>query len=207
MTASAMTYDSLIADVLSYAERNDEPFVNQVPRFLMMAENRIASEMKPLGFLRTVQGELTSNILTKPARWRSTRSFCLLNGATRQYLMERGYEFCRRFAPDPSVLGTPRYYAEYDYEHWFVAPTPDMRYVFELQYYERPEPLSESNQTNWTTQYAPQLLLYATMLEAMPFLKIPERIPEFQALYDRALQMIVKEDANRVIDATAVRRP
>jgi hypothetical protein len=40
-------------------------------------------------------------------------------------------------------------------------------------------------------------------MEAMPFLKTSERIPEFQGLYDRALQAITKEDASRIVDATA----
>jgi len=80
-----------------------------------------------------------------------------------------------------------------------------LSYSFELQYYERPEPLSESNQTNWTTQYAPQLLLYGALMEAMPFLKTSERIAEFQALYDRALAAVTKESQDLAIDATAMR--
>jgi hypothetical protein len=97
------------------------------------------------------------------------------------------------------MTGVPRYFADYDYEHFFIAPTPDIAYPFELSYYERPTPLSPSMQTNWTTQYAPQLLLYASLLEAMPFLKTGERMAEFQALYDRALQGVMKEDQERVL--------
>lgn len=204
--SEAMTYSSLISDVASYAERNDPPFIAQVPRFVALAENRIASESKPLGFLRVVNGQLDGNILVKPTRWRKTRSFSVINGATRTYLFNRSYEFCRSYSPNPATTGTPYYYADYDYEHFFIAPTPDLQYYFELQYYERPEPLDEVNQTNWTTQYAPQLLLYATLIEAMPFLKTSERIPEFQQLYDRALLMIAKEDGERVTDSAAVRK-
>ena len=202
---TAMTYNSLVQDLQDYCERSDEPFENQIPRFIMLAENRIASESKPLGFLRVMGGTLNGNVLVKPVRWRKTRSFSLLIGAERKYLYERGYEFCRSYWPDSSKVDVPYYYADYDYEHFFIAPTPDLQYAFELQYYERPEPLSTVNQTNWTTQYAPQLLTYATLMEAMPFLKTSERIPEFQALYDRALAAIVKEDQSRSIDAAAFR--
>ena len=202
---AAMTYDSLIQDVQDYCERTDSPFINQIPRFLMMAENRIASEAKPFGFMRTVSGTLNGNTLAKPVRWRKTKSFSLLIGATRKYLFERGYEYLRSYWPDASLLDVPYYYADYDFEHFYVAPTPNLQYAFELQYYERPEPLSEANQTNWTTQYAPQLLLYATLLEAMPFLKTSERIPEFQSLYTQALSAIIKEDGERVSDAALTR--
>jgi hypothetical protein len=204
MTA-AMTYDSLIQDVLTYAEREDTPFVDQIPRLIAMAENRIASEAKPLGLLRVTQGTLSGSVLAKPARWRKTRSFSLIVGAQKRYLYERGYEYCRTYWPNAILQDVPLYYADYDYEHFYIAPTPDLPYMFELAYYERPQPLSSTNQTNWTTQYAPQLLLYATLLEAMPFLKTSERIPEFQGLYDRALGAISKEDTERLIDAAAVR--
>ena len=202
---AAMTYDSLVSDITTYCERSDNPFIDQVPRFIMMAENRIACESKPLGFLKTVSGNLSGNTLVKPARWRKSKSFCIVNGVNRTYLYERGYEYCRSYWPDQSKVDVPTYYADYDYEHFFIAPTPDLAYFFELQYYERPMPLSEVNQTNWTTQYAPQLLLYASLLEAMPFLKTTERIQEFQALYDRSLVMITKEDSERRSDSSEVR--
>lgn len=202
---TAMTYDSLVSDISNYAERDDAPFIDQIPRFISLAENRIASESKPLGFVRTVTGNINNNILAKPVRWRRTKNFCLIVGADRKYLYNRSYEFLRKYWPDVTQQDEPYYYADYDYEHFFVVPTPDMAYQFELQYYELPEPLSAVNQTNWTTQYAPQLILFASLLEAMPFLKLPERIPEFQALYDRALAAVTKEDQLRAIDSAAIR--
>lgn len=202
---TAMTYDSLVQDLQDYCERSDDPFINQIPRFIQLAENRIASETKPLGFVRAVTGTLSGNILTKPIRWRKTKNMCLIVGADRKYLYNRGYEFLRKYWPDQSKTDVPYYYADYDYEHMFIVPTPALQYQFEMQYYELPEPLSAINQTNWTTQYAPQLLLYATLMEAMPFLKTSERIPEFQGLYDRALSAVTKEDQLRALDAAAVR--
>lgn len=202
---SAMTYSSLVEDIQSYCERSDEPFISQIPRFILLAENRIASENKPLGFVRTVNGVLSGNTLEKPIRWRATKNFLLDVNGSRSYLFYRGYEYLRNYWPDPVKVDIPVFYSDYDYEHFYIAPTPDLQYNFELQYYELPQPLSDENQTNWTTQYAPQLLLYASLMEAMPFLKISERIPEFQNLYDRALQSIMKEDQDRMVDAAATR--
>ena len=202
---TAMTYSSLSQDLQDYCERTDDPFITQIPRFIQLAENRIASESKPLGFVRTVTGQLSGNVLKKPIRWRRTKNIALLVGAERKYLCNRGYEYLRSYWPDPVKVDVPYYYADYDYEHIFIAPTPDLQYQFEMQYYELPEQLSTVNQTNWTTQYAPQLLLYATLMEAMPFLKTSERIPEFQGLYDRALAAVTKEDQLRAVDAAAIR--
>jgi hypothetical protein len=200
-----MTYSSLVRDIQTYCERNDEPFLSMIPTFIMLAENRIASENKPLGFLRAVKGRFEGPILEKPVRWRKTRSFSLLVNGKVEYLYERGYDYCRTYAPDPNQVAIPKIYSDYDYEHWFIAPAPISGIEFEIQYYERPEPLSEKQQTSWTTQYAPQCLLYASLMEAMPFLKTSERIPEFQGLYDRAMGAIVKEDQERLQDAANTR--
>jgi hypothetical protein len=196
--AESLTYASLLTDVQTYAERSDDPFITQIPRFVMMAENRLASEVRGLGLQKYVTGVLNGNSMAKPERWRETISFNVTVASQRVFLQERTYDYCRAFCPDPSVTGTPRYYADYQYEHFLVVPTPTSNYTFELAYYERPEPLSDTNQSNWITQYAPQLLLYATLLEAQPFLKRPERIAEFQALYDRALQGIAQESTRRI---------
>ena len=199
---SAMTYDSLKADIAIYAERNDEPFVTQIPNFISLAENRLAQEVKPLGFVRVVTGNINGNTLNKPIRWRRTKNFMITVMGERKFLFERSYEYCRTYAPD-ATAGVPRYYADYDFEHFFIAPFPNAVYPFELSYYERPNPLSDSVQTSWTTQYAPQLLLYASLLEAQPFLKTSERIPEFQGLFDRALNALVQEDQSRALDASS----
>ena len=205
MTAAAMTYDSLLADIQTYSERRDEPFVSQLPRFVMMAENRIATECRGLGFKRFVSGILGSSVVEKPARWRETLSINVTVGTERQTLRERGYEYCREFAPDASVVGVPRYYADYGFEHWLIVPTPDQNYVCEISFHERPEPLSSTNQTSWTTQYAPQLLLYATLLEAAPFLKRPDLLQQWQGMYEAAKNALAGESGRRMQDNNATR--
>ena len=203
--AEALTYDSLVSDIQLYAERSDEPFVTQIPRFIMLAENRLASEAKGLGFLRVSSFTLSAALTDKPARWRETKQLMITNSAGVKALYSRGYAYCRTYWPDQALLAEPKFYADYDYEHFLVVPTPDQSYTAEISYYEKPTPLSSTDKTNWTTQYAPQLLLYACLLEAQPFLKLPERIAEFQTLYDRALQALKGEDVSRISDAASNR--
>jgi hypothetical protein len=81
-----------------------------------------------------------------------------------------------------------------------VAPTPAAAYSFQVLYYERNQPLDSSNQSNWFTQYAPQALLYGSLLQAMPFLKNDERIPVWQAMYDKSIALLKEEDLTRVGD-------
>jgi hypothetical protein len=101
----------------------------------------------------------------------------------------------------------PLYYADYDYQHWIFAPTPNAKDLpFEALYWQLPPLLDDANQTNWLTEYAPNLLLYAALLESAPFLKDDGRINTWQGLYDRALQALNGEDIRKIVDRQLVRQ-
>jgi hypothetical protein len=207
--AAAMTYDSLVDDIQAYCERNDAGFVAQIPRLIMLAETRIAAEVKGLGLLRAVTDDLVASQqdLAKPARWRETVSLqtsTAVGGDVRNMLLLRTYEFCRTFWPDPTQTDLPVYYADWDYQHWLLAPTPDLAYSYELVYHERPEPLDDTHQTNWTTEYAPQLLLYACLLEAQPFLKNTERAAVWMQAYAGQATAISAENRQRMVDRSTL---
>lgn len=205
-TAAVMTYDSLVADISSYLERTDQATLEKIPTFIMLAEQVIAAEIKFLGNLTPMTSTLVANqaVIDKPARWHKTVSMNVTVAGVRQPVFLRKYEYLREYWPDPTDTGAPRYYADYDYTHWLIAPTPDVAYNFEVLYYERIQPLDSSNQTNWFTIYAPQALLYGSLLQAMPFLKNDERIPMWQAQYDKIMQVLKAEDIQRMGDRQAV---
>ena len=199
--AESMTYNSLVSDVQIYAERDDAKFVDQIPRFLLLAENRIAAEVHGLGYRRVVTShfEAGNPIIEKPVRWRETVEFSYTNEKNeRVYLYQRKHNYLRMYWPNQTLRDEPLFYSDYDYEHYFIAPTPIVAREFELHYHERPSPLDESNQTNWTTRYAPQLLLYACLLEAQSFLIRPERTQEFLNFYQMAAAAVAKENMMRL---------
>ena len=204
-TAAVMTYDSLVSDISSYLERTDEATLAKIPTFIMLAEQVIASEIKFLGNLTPMQSTMTADqpIIDKPARWHKTVSMNVTVNGVKTPVLLRKYEYLREYWPNPTETDVPQYYADYDYTHWLVAPTPAQNYVFEVLYYERIQPLDSSNQTNWFTIYAPQALLYGTLLQAMPFLKNDERIPMWQQQYDAIMQTLKQEDLQRIGDRQA----
>lgn len=210
------TFTTLKDDLRRYLERGStlaaDPVVfEQLPRLINLAERRIARELKVQGFLNVVTGTLTTgqSVYDKPDRWRDTVSINIGTGAgfaTRQPLFTRGYEYVRAYWPNEAERDQPLFYADYDYSHWLIAPTPDADYPFEILYYELLPPLDEQQQTNWLTDYAPELLLYGSLLEAAPFLKNDERMPVWQQMYDRAASMLNGEDLAKVLDRSAVRK-
>ena len=205
-TASVMTYDSLVENIQSYLERNDTSTLDKIPLFIMLAEQVIASQIKFLGNLTVNTSTMTAsaNVIDKPARWHKTVSMNITVAGERQPVFNRRYEYLREYWPNPATTDVPKYYCDYDYTHWMVAPTPAAAYDFEVLYYERVQPLDSSNQTNWFTIYAPQAMLYGSLLQAMPFLKNDERIPMWQGQYKLIMDTLMAEDKLRLADRQAI---
>ena len=204
--AVSMTYNSLFDDISTYLERTDTATLNKIPTFIMLAEQVLASEIKFLGNLTVNESAMVAGnpVIMKPARWRKTVSMNITTGSERRPVFLRTYEFLRQYWPDESLEDLPKYYADYDYSHWLVAPTPDEAYAFEVMYYEEVQPLDATNQTNWFTLYAPQAMLYGSLLQAMPYLKNDERIPMWQAQYDKIVAQLKTENIQRLGDRQAV---
>lgn len=208
----AMTYTSLLSDVQNYLQRQDALVIAQIPRFIMLAQQRIPREMKLLGFREEVTGIFdgtaqTTGIMQKPSDWRKTIAFFVGTGSTNNVhtpVFERPYEYLRTTYPDPTVTGIPRFYADADFDHWLIVPTPSSAFPFKIPYYQLPAMLDNTVQTNWLTDNAPDVLLYACLLEAIPFLKTDERIPVWQGLYANAKAALQAQDLEGRYDTQAV---
>ncbi len=201
----SLTYSTLITQVLNFCERSDTTFVNSIPEFIARAQDRINTDLGTLILEIYVTGafEPGNAVIPKPARWRRTITFNFGNGVTddfRNNLKLRRYEYLLSYWPDRTETGTPIYYADYGPEHFLIAPTPDLAYPFELGYMETPSTLSLANQTNWMTNYAPSLLFYATLTEAIPYLKNDGRVQLIESKYQSFLQPMIKQDRLRLVD-------
>jgi hypothetical protein len=209
-----MTYTGLLSDLRRYLERgnlSDPTVYDQLPTLVNLAERRLARELKIQGTVTVlastfVQGEPR---IAKPDRWRETVSMRVGTGASNDTLSEiypRAYEYIRMFWPDQTNEGVPRFYADYDFDNWIVAPTPDDAYPYEVLCYELPPLLDETTQTNWYTEKAPDALLYASLLEATPFLKDDARIKTWEGFLNRAISVLNGEDIRMISDRSIVRR-
>jgi hypothetical protein len=201
-----MTYDSLTYYVLQYLERSDQATINAIPTFITLAEFEIAQEIKTLGQLQVAESTMTigNPTIAKPARWRKTVSLNITDSTgNRTPVLLRKYEYLTNYWPNNTSTAMPLFYSDTDWDHWYVAPTPDKAYTFEVLYYERIAPLSSTNQTNWLTQNAPTAMLFGTLLQAMPFLKNDQR-QIFQQKYLEAIKSLKDEDISRIPDRQAI---
>ena len=195
--AYVMTYDNLVSDVIKYMERNDQSFVDQIPSLIGLSEQALAAELKTLLQLNVVETTLLAGqyILQKPARWRKTISF-KSNG---QPLYERTQDILAQYTAESSN-GVPLYYGSYDYQNWMIAPAPAVDTPIEIIYYSLVSPLSSDNQQNLFTQYAPQALLFGTLLQAQGYLKNQDKLNVWKQYYTDAINAIKGEDKARSFD-------
>jgi len=204
-TAYVQTYDNLVLDVQQYMERNDADFVAMIPTLIGLAESAIAAELKTLLQLVVVETTLLASnpVLIKPTRWRKTISM-KINGAP---VVMRSQDYIAQYNSE-STLGQPKFYAEYDYNNWNFAPSPDVNYPVEIIYYSLVQPLDSTNQTNLFTQIAPQAMLFGTLLQAQGYLKALDKLPVWKSYYTDCLSALKKEDNSRRIDRnTTIQEP
>lgn len=211
----AMTFTSLQKDLRRYLERGyveDVEVYEQIPTLINLAERDIVTRLKLLGMLDVVTGNMTAGIgvIQKPDRWRQTASINFGVGTPpeqeRTQLFPRSYEFCSMYWPNRVLTDTPLYYADYDYQHWLIVPTPALAYPFEVNYWQQPPMLDDANQTNWLTEYAPNLLLSSSLNQCLPFLKDTPWSQAWAARYEADLNSANAQDLQRIIDRTSARR-
>lgn len=203
--AYQQTYNNLIADVITYMERDDADFVAQIPSLIGLAEAAIAAELKSYLQLTVVETTLLEEqvILQKPARWRKTVSM-KSNGKP---ILLRSQDYIAQYQSE-SDNGQPVYYADYDYNNWAIAPTPDQDYPIEITYYSLIQPLDTTNQQNLFTRECPQAMLFGTLLQAQGYLKALDKLPVWKQYYLDSLNALKTEDNSRRVDRnTTIQEP
>lgn len=211
----ALTYTSLVTDLQNYLQREDPLVQSMIPTFIMFAQQRIPREMKILGFREEVTGFFDGNcintgIMSKPSDWRKTIAFYVgtgVNNASHTSVYERTYEYIRTVYPiiqTGSIPSVPRFYGDADYNHWLIGPAPDEAYPFKIPYYGTLTFLDETTSTNWLTINAPDMLLYACLMEAIPFVKADERIAIWQSMYAQAKQAFQEMELEGLYDTQQI---
>lgn len=211
----AMTFDSLQDDLRRYLERGyvaDTEVYEQLPTLINLAERDIANQLKILGMLTPLTSVMAIGVpvYPKPDRWRATASINFGIGTVplmeRRDLFPRAYEFCRAYWPNSQLTDVPKYYADYGYNNWLIVPTPVAAYPFEVNVWQQPPLLDAANQTNWLTDFAPNLLTSAALNQCLPFLKDGSWTKEWADRYTKDLAITNGQDLQRIIDRTSARR-
>ena len=188
---SFATYSDLQTSIAGYLARSD--LTSQIPDFITFAENRLRRELRIRQMLKsvttpTVSGDSTVEL---PADFLEIRDFVALTNP----ITPLSYSSPSTLSNDPraSQVGVPRSYTILANE-FLLAPIPDGIYTLRLLYYAAPAYLSSTNTSNVFLNVAPDALLYASLLEAEPYLMNDARINTWGSMYDRSISTLTKSD-------------
>lgn len=202
----ALTFNSLVSLITTYIDRQDRETIDKIPTFISLAEQAIVRKVKTIGLTIYANGTFTPglSVYQKPANWRRNISFNYGSGdgfTSRLPIELRTYEYLNSYWPDRDLRAAPEFYSEYGYTAILVSPTPDKAYPYEWATYQIPAPLSQANQTNWITDFAPDVLLYGSLVQASLFSKNYEVVAEsWNKQYMDAINDLNTENSMRVND-------
>ena len=170
----SFTLTTLKQSVQDWTENDETTFVNELDFFIKNAEERIFKTVDLDYFRKNVEGTATTGnkFLQKPSDYMATFSLSVISSGSNIFLLQKDVNFVQEYEPDPTVTGTPKYYAQFDVNNFILAPTPNADFAVELHYYYRPTSLTtDPNGTTWISTNAPDALLYGTLVEAYTFMK------------------------------------
>ena len=170
----AFTFTTLKTAIQDYTDNTETTFVNQLPRFILNAEERILKECQLDDFRKNVSGTVTQSVkfLTKPTDFLAPFSLSVVNSSNNEFLLYKHVTFIQDYTPDPATTGVPKYYGDWDENSFIMAPTPDGNYAAELHYFYRPQSITASDDgTSWLGTNAELCLLYGSLVEAYTFMK------------------------------------
>ena len=202
------TFVELQTQIRDYTEATTDVLTDVIVNdFIEHAEDRIFREVD-LDVFRSYQtASLTVGNpfvavpginITQDAFTRSVQIYTAGGTPTREYLIQKDVTFMNEYWPNRDSTGKPKYYANWDQDRLYLAPTPNSAYKIELALNKQPTGLSASNTTTWVSTNAPKVLLYACLVEAYRFLKGPDNMLQYyEQGYQQALQGLQFEQQGR----------
>ena len=201
------TYSELVTQIRDYTETDSNVLTDIIVNdFIEHAEKRIFRDVD-LDIYRSYQyATLTQGVpfVSLPGanlgQLAFIRSAMIYDPAdpVRYYLYQKDITFMNEYWPNRDTTAQSKYYAMWDQDTIYLAPTPNTAYNIELALNKQEDGLSSSNTSNWVSTNAPKVLLYASLSEAFKFLKGPDNMLQYyEQGYQQALQGLQLEQQGR----------
>jgi hypothetical protein len=188
---SLTNYSELRSTIASYLGRTD--LNSQIPAFISLAELRLARQLRIRQMLKTVTTATVpgDKTLGLPSDFIGIRDI-YLDTTPKTPLSFLSPSALTRDTMSHEVR-TPKFYTQAGSE-FILSPVPDSAYTVVMLYYARPLSLSDSNPSNVFMAVCPDALLYASLLEAEPYLMNDARTQVWSTLYANAVENLSQSD-------------
>ena len=186
----SFTFAQLKTAIQDYTENNETTFVNNLPVFIRLAEERILKNVQLSLFRKNAVATITqgSQYFACPSDFLAPFSLSFRSSDEIKVFVDfKDPSFLQTFTPNESTQGVPKYYSVFDIENFLIAPAPNASYTGELHYYYRPQSLTAGSEsgTTWLSINAKIALLYASLIEAYTFMKGEQ---DMMVLYNQKFQ-------------------
>ena len=191
-----MNYAQLSQAIQDYCESTEPSFLQNIPTFVHLAEERIYNSVQLPAIRKNVTGTISAGntYLTLPADYLAPFSVAVFTYGepTSDYLflLDKDVNFIRQSFPSTSYQAQPQYYAQFAPFTYILGPTPDVDYGVELHYYYYPESIATAG-TSWVGDHFETVLLYGSLREAYIYLKgEPELSQQYEQKYQESLALL-----------------
>jgi len=196
----AITYSNFLTQVRNYTEVDNNVLTDSIlDQFIRNTELDIAGAVD----YDDLRKYSTSNVTTgnryvvMPADLLILRSVQIINSNVRDFLEKRDTSFISEYAPNDTVTGTPKYYANWDETNILLAPTPDSTYTIQINFIKDP-PHFDSSTNTFLSQHQEALLLYGVLKEAYSYLKGPDDLYKlYSDRYNQSIQAFALQQMGR----------
>jgi hypothetical protein len=137
-----MNFTQLSNAIQSYAESTEQLFVDNIPNFVQLAEERVYNAVQIPAIRKNVIGNFIAGdyYMALPDDYLASFSLAVIDSdGNYTYLLDKDVNFVRETYPNArNDTGLPRYYAQFKPYTYIIGPTPDDSYQTELHYYYYP---------------------------------------------------------------------
>ena len=197
-------YSDLTDNIRNYTETSTSVLSDTlIQPFIESVEDKVRRTVDLNYYRKYDTATLTVNnpYLPLPSDWEATRYIQVIDSNDdRTFLIQKDISFMNEYAPDNTSAGagTPKYYAMWDQDTHYLAPTPNAALTVELAYTYKPTGLSSTTTSTWVSQNAPNVLLYGCILEALGYLKGPaDMIQYYDKMYNQSVQALATYEMGR----------
>jgi hypothetical protein len=185
-------YGELKVAVANWLARDD--LTARVPELIALGEFRLYSELR-VRFMEasanvTVSGGAQTAPL--PTRYVQARDVYISGAPIKRLEYKTPVEF--RALHHSRAAGKPDVFTIIG-ENFVWGPSPDIGYTAICDFYQKPAALAADADTNGLFALVPNLLLYAALLEAAPFVGNDARVSIWASMYEDLLMKVHAADA------------
>jgi hypothetical protein len=178
---------TLKTEIANVLHRSD--LTADIPFFIQMGEFRIYRDLRVRQMETALSTAISSGVIAIPSGYREMK-FAYVNATPVGKLQRKDAEWIYQNYPTRASDGQPKFFAT-EGGNFIFGPYPDSTYTIKGVYYKQLDLLTD---TNWLTSDVPDLIYYASLCEAAPWLRDEARIPIWEGRYNMIKDRVQRQN-------------